>query len=638
MKSLILYCSIIFSLFTSTSILAQITFDPNAGSTGNPGGNRATIFINGNMTGDDLRNFIVANPAAGSINNRDITFSSELKIQGTLTDENSVYHFPDIYRYAPQNGAIVNFTDITIHYTGVAKGHSYNAAYTANFDRVFYLQGVTAGRSDFFNNGNYTFNMNDVTLVSYGVSDFLHFQTTQTLNNITIVNAQGGLNFEPGARNAGDIEVINNLKLKNVTRIVGGSGSNGDFKTYDMNWDATNWNFSQRNVDFFFVNPIKPTGWTGYSGSASQVKEYYTHDVIVTDNAKNPLSNLTITLYNNSDTSFDYTILTDAQGVITTQEVLKIDNSRGLNFDRGASTLVIPEYSKEYYAVDRDFNSAIKDNVVIVDDKNVTETNQTIVTAYTGIAINHTGKTVTISSNHSLCEVYDFIKLNKMTNLTQPSISNLLVDVQGETLNINDYQFILTGAAIITPCEKFAKIKSDQPSVLSDVNNLKTGLEDANGLFKLISLTNINQADVIITDENTGSIITSETNFTGESNTVTQINSTQIRILVTRDGYTTWATTLDLFGITDTFRFEVFQATSTNPATVSNQETILYLTKKILQKSEGILVELNGTTPNVIINNNTQPATINATEERQEQMISLLKRILSKTTAIKKSK
>ena len=112
----------------SINIYSQISFNASAPSTGSPGGNRATIFITGPTTGDQLRTFIQANPAAGSVVNRDITFSAELKIQGagTLTDNNAVYHFPGIFRYAPQSGVTVTFTDVTIHYTGSAKGHSYN--------------------------------------------------------------------------------------------------------------------------------------------------------------------------------------------------------------------------------------------------------------------------------------------------------------------------------------------------------------------------------------------------------------------------------------------------------------------------------------------------------------------------------
>ncbi|TCI85882.1 hypothetical protein [Tenacibaculum sp. M341] len=620
-------------LFSFHNLSAQIVF--------NPGGARPNIVVSGTQTGNDLRTFIQANPAAGTVVNNDITFNAELIINNNavFTDNNAVYHFPGIFRYAPRSNCTVNFTDITIHYSGNAKSHSYNQAYTANFTRVFYLQGVTSGRSDFFNNGNYTFNMDNVTMVSYGGSDFLHFQTNTTLNNITIVNANGGLNFEPGARAAGDTEIINGLKLLGVTRMVGGSGSQGDFKTFDMEWDATNWNFSPRNVDFFFVNPIKPAGWTGYSGGGTlPVQEFYTHDLVVTDTNLSPLNGLTVTLYNVNGNSFDYTETTDAQGTIPKQEVLRIDNTVATNFDRGTSVLVVPNYLKNYYAVARDFNEPIVDNVVITDDEFITETNTATVGGYTGINIDHAARTVTVSANRTLCELYDFIKLNKLSNLTQPSIDRVFATPQKDILDIDNYRFELTGSAVISPCDKFVKIESSVNSSIADLNNLNVGLEDASQLYKFIQISNLTSANLTISDNSVSPSNTflSLTNYTGVSNSVTQFASNNTRIDVTRDGYTDWSAEQDFSGPEDIYRFVVYQAPIVRPATSTNQDDILFIAKKILMKNEGILQQVNGTTPNVTINNITQNATLQATEERQIEILDILKRILTKTTVIKK--
>jgi len=623
----LLFCFFAFS----GAIFSQIAF--------NPGGTRPTITITGNITGDDLRTFINSNPLSGFVTDRDITLNSELRINNnaTLTDNNAVYQFTGIFRYAPQSGATVNFTDITIHYTGIAKSHSYNGPYTANFTRVFYLQGVTNGRSDFFNNGDYTFNMSDVTFVSYGDNDFLHFQTDKILNNITIVNANGGLNFEPGARNNNQIEIINNLKLLGITRIVGGSGANGDFKTFNMEWDALNWNFSQRNVDFFFVNPIKPNGWTGYSGTANRVQELYTHDITVVDNSFNPLPNTRIILANNATETFDYDLTTDTQGTLPTQEILKINNAVSLNFDRGTSTLIIPEYTKNYTTIIREFNQPIIDNIIVQDDTNISENNSNTVSTYTGITINHASKIIIISEDHNLCELYDFIKLNKINNITQPSLTSLLVTVEGENLNIGDYQFILSGNAEISICDKFLKLTSTEVSFINDINNLSIGLEDAASLYKIISLQNINNASILITDNDTNTELVNITSFTGNYNYSTLSTSSSIEILITRDGYSNWSVNVNLSTTQDLFQYEVVQSISEGAASIENQEHQLYLLAKILQKSEGIITELNGTTPSININNITQPATTNATVEQQNEITAILKRILAKVSAIREN-
>ncbi len=640
-KKIVLFIFVFFSLQIT---YAQINFNASANSFGSNQGvtQRPTIFITDAVTGDDLRTFIINNPITGSVVNRDITFNAELVIQGngTLTDNNAVYHFPDIYRYVPRSGVTVTFTDITLRYSGDQKLHSFNQAYTANFTRVFYIQGVTGGRSDFFNNGSYTFNLNDVTFVSYGGNDFLHFQTNTTLNNISITNAQGRLNFEPGARLAGEVEIVNNLTLRGVSSIVGGSGSLGDFRTVNMDWDATNWNFTQRNVDFFFVNPIKPIGWVGYSGTASRVQEFYTHDVTLTDENLTPLNNINTFLYNNLQDVFDYNVTTNTQGQIQTQEVLRIDNTtpNGLNFDRGVSTFVVGEYLKEYYAVERNLIEPIVDNLVVLDDQNISETNTATVASYAGISIDHTAKTLTISQNHTLCEVYDFIKLNKINNLTQPNILEIFATPDGEQrLDVDDYQLILNGTAVLSPCDKFVKIESSVTSNITNFDNLQVGLEDAVQLYRFISISNINSANVVIEDLNTNTEFLNISNFTGTSSSVTLFASNNTRLEITRDGYTTWATEQDFSGAQDIYQFVAQQAPIISPATQSNQDEIVFLVKKILQKNEGILKTVNGSNPTLNIQNITQNATIQATEERQLETINLLKRILAKTEAIKKS-
>ena len=328
------------------------------------------IIISGTETGNSLRSYLASNSFLASVTNNDITFNRDLRISSNanFSDENAVYHFPQSYRFEPQSNCTVTFTDVTIHYSGNAKNHSFNSAYTANFTRVSYLQGVTSGRSDFFNNGNYTFNMSDVTMVSYGSSDYLHFQTPDTLNNITIVNKQGGLNFEPGAVNAGETQVINNLKLVNVSQMVGGAFSQGDFKVYNLDWNATNWQFSQRSVDFHFVNPIKPSNWNAYTGSFSRTKEYYTHDVKLVNSAGSTVPNARVLLLNNYDHqnspsyTSEYDVTTGANGEIDQQEILKINNSLSSSLrNRGDFTLIVADYNKTYQTHTRSFTEQISE-------------------------------------------------------------------------------------------------------------------------------------------------------------------------------------------------------------------------------------------------------------------------------------
>lgn len=618
---------------------------------GGPGGARRAIIVSGNQTGDDLRTFIInANPNVGTVDDRNITFDAELVIDSdaTFTDYNATYHFPENFRYSPRLNSIVTFTDLTIHYSGSQKTHTYNQPYTANFTRVFFIQGSEGTRSDFFNNGDYTFNMNGVTFVSYGNNDFIHFQSNTTLNDITITNSQGGLNFEPGANIDGDVQVINNLKLEGINRIVGGRDAQGDFRAVNMEWLVDDWIFSPRDVDFVFVNPIKSPSWQGYifqqnggngNGNNLSVKELYTHDVTVTDRDLNPLSGVNVFLYNNNEETFDYSAITDAEGKVPRQEVLKIDNTVSLNHDRGISVLLVPDYFTRFFSVARDFTSPIVDNIVIEEDEFITEMNSNIVASYSGINIDHNNRIITISENTTLCELYDFVKLDKVNNITQPSLLEFLATPSKNILDISDYQMVLTPNAILSPCDNFVKIESSATSTIPVFENLHVGIEDATQSFKYIQISNLINANIVIEDRSStpSANFLELNNFTGVSSSVTQFDSDNVSIVVTRDGYTTWALEQDFSSDQDIYFFVARQSPLLNPATSEKQDEIIFLAKKILMKSQGIVQQLNHNPTTLSIDNLTQQATLQATKERQLEILDLLKRSLAKTTASRNS-
>lgn len=635
MKRLLIY---ILLLLFSFSGYGAITYNSNE------------IIISGTETGNSLRSWLASRTWLATVVNSDITFYRDLKISSNanFTDENAVYHFPNSYRYEPQSNCTVTLTDVTLHYSGSPKSHTFNFAYNANFTRVTYLQGVTSGRSDFFNNGNYNFNMSNVSFVSYGGSDYLHFQTPDTLYNITIVNKQGGLNFEPGAVNAGETEVIYDLQLKNVTQMVGGAYSQGDFKVYNLDWDATNWRFSQRSVDFHLVNPIKPSNWSAYTGSFSRVKEYYTHDVKLVDTDGLPVANTRVLLINDYDLAnmsgytSEYDVSTNAQGVIEQQEILKINNSLSSSLrNRGDFTLAIADYHKKYQIQNRNFNQITKDILLVDIDGSVSNTNESAVSTYSGIGINHNTKELTISSTHTLCELYDYIKYDKVTNnMTKPTIDELLVQVNGQQLYIGDYKLILQSGAELQTCDKFNAIKSDVVSTIGNAQNVKVALEDPNGLFKMILLNNIEAANVLIKDNINGDTLVFQANYTGQIEYITQLASTDVLIFVSKPNFSNWVMDLDLSQNIPVYQFDVSQTEGVmlpGLATSLNQEEEIYLLQKLLQKSSAILKSNSGNTSQDPIQVNTvSPTTTDyPTQEKQEESLELLRRILSKVSAIK---
>ncbi len=384
------------------------------------------IVLTGNWTGAQLRTYVKSD-GYGTVVANTIFFNQDLVVKGTLTDANAIYSFQGDTGFFP-NGGTVNFTDVTIIYEENPKGDSKSRPFTANWERVSFIQSVNSGRSDFFNNGDYNFNFNDVTLVSYGANDVLHFQSNSTIRNIKIASPSNSLSFEPGAVNNGDTQNIIDLQLRGVNTIVGGAGANGDLVVENLDWDNLNWTFNVRNVDMNFINPVKPVGWVGYQNSGvdgcSRVKEYYTHDLIVLNENRDPIQSAGVYLLNDVDNSFDYRSITNSGGKVSAHNVLKIDNSRGLNFDRGTWQLLVAVYDREYFVKPRSFNNKISEEVILLQDEYVSETNATVVNNYSKI--------------ENAAALYDRAKLWKVqnTNVLIPDILSLLISQDFGELNL----------------------------------------------------------------------------------------------------------------------------------------------------------------------------------------------------------
>ena len=280
-------------------------------------------------------------------------------------------------------------------------------------------------------------------------------------------------------------------------------------------------------------------------------------------------------------------------------------------------------------------SSMVKTRATVFKDSFITEPAIATVNTYPGILIDHAGKTMSISANTTLCQLYDYIKANKVATLEFPLPGTLAAEVQGNELFINDYQLIITGTAVLSPCNKFVKIVSSVTSSIADFNvNLKIALTDAISTYKLVQLSNIINGDVIMTDETTSTIITQELDFTGTLNLVTQNNTTNVSVVVSREGYSNWAVTLDLTSA-DRFILQVSQSVAVPNALLSKQEELLYLSRKILQKNQAIQSVLNDDTVPIINLNSVLQNVEYASDEKQEEMLLILKRILSKTQAIR---
>jgi hypothetical protein len=489
------------------------------------------IVITGVENGTTLRTYINAHTSCGEVDGNTITFYGVLTVNGTLTDSNSNYIFRSTGGHKSRldwnSTGVMNFTDMVIRYTqeGANVALNYGGGgsdrYTANWTRVTFIQG-TSGRSDFFNNGNYHFNFKDVSLISYGTGDFMHFQSNDTLRDISIIGVHNNLNFEPGGRGAADVETIINLKLRGVSKIVGAQSGQGRLRIENLDWDKNQWEFSERSIKTDLINPIKPLGGISYTGDVDNVREYYTHNVRVLDEDRNPISGVKVNLYCNSNTSNEYYRITNVNGEIPRYEVLHCFNSPAKNTTRSSWRLIVCDYLHSYYNQFRNFNHKIDEDILLFRDEALTETDVTKVQAYTKIG--------------TAAELYDYAKYQKVkdqNSIKIPSYQEEFIRFEDNNLVVaNNWKLVLdpnlgttmhinNGSKIISvKCRKLEASSKFDMLVATGEIELKNGASinfpyKSNSTNSYVSIKDVMSSDTIQVINKTSGVILAS--FQGES-------------------------------------------------------------------------------------------------------------------------
>jgi hypothetical protein len=466
-------------------------------------------------TGDELREWIKNNASAyATVIGRSIIFHNAwLKVNGNLRDSMAIYQFTGTNRLDVYSKGEMHFKDLTVHFTGNARGaiqDNISERITAYWTRVNIVEG-SPGETQVFNNGDFNFFLKDVNMVGYGKQhegdkgDFYHFQTNDTSENISVVSPDGNLNIEPGAWAANDVQVIKGLKLRGVKNIVGAAGGLGSVKIYDLDWDEKVWYFKSwgiyRKIKFMLVNPIKPNGWISYDGEYSngynhvgRCKEYFTHDVRVLDENRNPLSGVKVYL-NCYDTTIrkEYAEQTNSEGKIQQYEILKTDNAISPNYKFLNWTFTVCDYYHEYYNQIRSFDNKVDEDVVLIKDEGVTETDISKVMNYTRI--------------NTAEELYDRLKYEKVKNEAStriPSFSEQLIKYEGGDL-VLAINWNLTLDSTISNC-----VEIEQSTKTIKVKAQK--ILKSEKFYKIVATGNINllhgaSIDFPYKDQNTNSYV-----------------------------------------------------------------------------------------------------------------------------------
>lgn len=607
----------------------------------------------GPVTGDNLRTYMVNNNLE-QVNGRDIVFTQRSLIvlnKATFTDNDAHYTFHNIGNFLARfdmNEGTFNFTDGVIRETGKAKSHSGHRPHgTFNWTRVLYH--ISTGdtfrdRTDFWNaTSRNEFNFEDVALTNSG-HGFMHlYGSTTTIKSISNIK----INLNTGI-------VIRNYNLTNV-KLPANLGSMhilGGTNTFTkLDWGNTNWYFaSGKGKVTNIIDPIKPSGWTSYTGITGKIREYFTHNLKVVDVTNTAIQGINVRLENTTTTSEEYLTTTDANGEISEQNVLTYTGRTKTSYNQ--FELQVFGYRYDVRSETRPFSTTgdpIDETIVLSLDNNITETNPTTVAAYSTI--------------DNLDQLYDYAKYWKTlnaTNLKTPNSSDLLIEGDDNKLvlptgwnlvvdataasvfAVNDAAKTITvKSSTLLRGSTFEYIETTAAVTTANGATLEHGFEDRTGTNIFVHLENLMGWNVeVVNNSNPASpvnLLTSN-NITGDFKGHYILgNATAVLVRLLAAGTTDAFYTETIPQTPEGLYFIRSNYPDTECATLSNQESILYLVEKILLNEEAISQAVRGTTPNAIINVTNVTTNNDANIENQETILNLLRRILMRVSASRES-
>ncbi len=379
------------------------------------------------------------------------------------------------------------------------------------------------------------------------------------------------------------------------------------------------------------------------------------------DNGNRPITTKSV----NSGIAFDFTntqkysLVTNSNGTLNSDaEILTAfyyKNGSTLKIDRRGKTNIAGEdtfdihfwsYIHQYKYYEQILKGigvlTIADKLFF--DNYITEPTQATVDAYTTI--------------DNLDMLYDRAKSWKVnsTNLEYPTETTPLIVANGEKLDLGSLNLVIDASAsnafsvdqnthtltiksgALVRGTVFSSIKTTGTITLQNSAVLESGYIDSSGTYIYTELTNLNQQDILITDQQNPSspvTIINVTNQTGTYKTHFALpTGGEINVLVEREGYAPWTETLPNGELN--FIREV--TTSLSSITGANQILTIDLLIKLLQKTEAVLNSVNTQglpVPAVNVTTNTTSSTGPPSVDNQNVELGILTNILAKLTAIR---
>jgi len=252
---------------------------------------------------------------------------------------------------------------------------------------------------------------------------------------------------------------------------------------------------------------------------AATVLEKYTWDV-TTYEGGSVEAGVKIYALNVSDTSV-VNQTTDAQGVIDQQKVEA--NSHSVTTSTTTTTARNPhdirclKYGLEPFTISQDVTEALISIFYLTENAYITEATKATVIAYAGISVNHTTGEITMTSNHTLDELYDYMQVEAVDN-PQAGVLEVISTTDGINF-VCEYDLELNNCKL-TADNQYIDCKTNDFTVLNG-GNCTGRVKDVNGTYCHLTVNcNVNLAGVQIRDAVTHTVYMNEQVASGKATEV----------------------------------------------------------------------------------------------------------------------
>lgn len=179
-------------------------------------------------------------------------------------------------------------------------------------------------------------------------------------------------------------------------------------------------------------------------------------------------------------------VSTNSSGVITTQTLTTIRKTKNttttsITTDYTPHEMRIYKYGKSMQSSKSNIEKKTDWALTMYADDNITQTTEATVAAYTGITVDHTLNTITISENHTLAEIYDYCQYDIIAAAYQLDQSMHTSD--GVNF-VSEYSFIVNTGITVTATNQKLTMESGYSYTL-------TGTAQFTGIIATTTTTRI---------------------------------------------------------------------------------------------------------------------------------------------------